>query len=119
MTTSKRIEWDWRDDGSSATADLSEGFAAILHVSPDEFGVDVDDSVFTEAEINDMFASELHVEMFHDGALVWDGYLGGVITSMSESYLAAQAYAEDCAQDMLADAPKPCELAGLLLGVVR
>jgi hypothetical protein len=109
------MEWDWDYHGEHASAEMSPGFTARMNITPDDEGVDVDDSVFTEAEIDDMSAALLHIEVWHQGTMIWDTYLGGVITLMSQSWQEARDHIESCAEDMLLEAPKPADLAKLML----
>ncbi len=119
MTSTQRIEWDWQIDGSSADADLGNGFSARLSTSPDDFGVDVDDSCFTAEEIDDMRASDLHVQVFHQDREVFEDHLGGIITLESQSYQDARDYIEECAADMLYGMPRAHEMASLMIGFSR
>jgi hypothetical protein len=97
-------------------AELSPHVTARVDVTPDYFGVDVDDTLYSDEQIADMAACVMHLTVSFDGRPFHDDYLGGVLTSWSATGRENQLYLEQTALDMLAEVPSADALAVLLLG---
>ena len=119
MTTSKRTEWDWQDDGQKATADLGDGFTATMRVVPDEFGYDGDTEGYTDHEIQNLEVSGVIVTVYHDGHEIHDGSLWGITTFYWTPVQECRDYAEEIAGDIISEAPTASDLAHLLIGATR
>jgi glutamate dehydrogenase/leucine dehydrogenase len=110
------IDWDWDDHGEHMTAELAPHITARVDITPDDFGVDVDDTIYTADEISDMAAYVMHLTVSLDGRPFHDDALGGVLLSWSATGRENQLYLEQTALDMLAEVPSADALAVLMLG---